>query len=360
MANEKIKKLNLLENDPVTIKKKDIIKQYENTVTYNISELIKGMWEHNSIITPKSFKAAIGNACPMFKGYSQHDSQELLNMIIDRIHEETKAGVKVVYKNIPECVENYIQLSNECTSIINDPDSDIDDKEKYLNYLKEYKKEHSTEVIISNAYLYWERYIQNSHSIITDLFTGLFLSKITCTECQNVSSVFEPFTSLSIQTKEFGETTLVESMDGFTAEETLTNNNKYFCEICNKKVDAKKKIYIWEPPNILIVHLKRFKHDKYFPTKTRSKVNFPINGFDIQKYISELHDIDNTVYDLSAISEHQGQYGSGHYIAYCKNSINDKWYEFNDDDVIHIPNDQLEKEIVTTNAYVLFYVRKFN
>ena len=76
--------------------------------------------------------------------------------------------------------------------------------------------------------------------------------------------------------------------------------------------------------------------------------------------MSELHDVPDTNYELRSISEHQGSYGFGHYIAYCKNSLNNKWYEFNDDDVIHVPDEQLEKEIVTTNAYVLFYVRKIS
>ena len=360
LAKKQRKKLGLTDDDTVRIRKVHIKDEYDDTITYNLSELLKGMWNYNSIITPKSFKNSIGNACPMFKGFNQHDSQELLNLIIDRVHEETKAPVKVFYKNIPECVENYLEVNNQCSSIINNPDEDIDDKEKHLNYLKEYKREHSTDVIISDAYVYWKKYIHKSHSIVTDLFTGLFLNKITCSECGNISSIFEPFTSLSIQTKEYGETTLKESMDGFTSEETLTGINQYFCEVCNKKVDAKKKIYIWEPPNILIIHLKRFKNERHYTTKTRSKVVFPIDDFDVTDYMSELHTISNTHYELKAISEHQGSYGFGHYIAYCKNSINNKWYEFNDDDVIHVPYDQLEKEIVTTNAYVLFYVRKFS
>ena len=86
---------------------------------------------------------------------------------------------------------------------------------------------------------------------------------------------------------------------------------------------------------------------------------FPIKGFNIDNYLSELHKVSNVTYDLNAISEHRGQYGFGHYTAYCKNAINDKWYEYDDDDVIHVPYNQLENEIITSDAYVLFYVRNF-
>jgi len=351
-----------LDNDAkVHVSPQDINVMMQSTVVYNLAELLKGMWGQNSIVTPKSFKKAIGDICPTFRGYNQNDSQELLNLIIDKVHEETeKKTVQVTYKNIPECVQNYIEVYSECIDKLNDPDIDIDTKEKYLKYLNDYKKEHTNDVIISNAYISWKKHVQTSHSIITDLFTGLFFNKITCDECNSISSSFEPFTSLSIQTKITGNTTLIESMNEFTKEEILNGDNQYFCETCNKKVNAKKQIYIWEPPNILIIHLKRFKNERWRTTKTSSTVGFPINDFDINNYLSNLHPVKNTIYDLCAISEHRGECNFGHYIAYCKNNINNKWYEFDDSSVYHVPYEELEKELVTKNAYVLFYVRRLN
>ena len=37
-----------------------------------------------------------------------------------------------------------------------------------------------------------------------------------------------------------------------------------------------------------------------------------------------------TKYDLVAIITHHGSVGGGHYVAYCKNFVTGKWYEFND------------------------------
>jgi len=165
---------------------------------------------------------------------------------------------------------------------------------------------------------------------------------------------------LSLPTKEDGETTLEESLNSFVKEELLTGDNKYSCSECKKKVDANKKMHIWSPPNILIVQLKRFKNDSWRTTKTSSKVVFPIKNMDIKNYLSDLHTVEKTTYDLVAISEHRGSCNSGHYVAYCKNDINDKWYEFNDDDIFHVPYDDLDKEIITKNAYILFYVRNIN
>ena len=189
----------------------------------------------------------------------------------------------------------------------------------------------------------------------------MFLSKVTCSECLSITTSFEPFTILSVQTKEDGDTSLDESLNNFTKEETLTGDNKFHCAECNKKVDATKKMYIWEPPNTLIIQLKRFKNDSWrTTTKTLSKVVFPIENLDIKKYLSDLHPVNKTQYDLCAISEHRGACNSGHYVAYSKNGINNLWYEYDDDDIIHVPNDELAKELITKNAYILFYVRKLD
>jgi ubiquitin carboxyl-terminal hydrolase 20/33 len=122
---------------------------------------------------------------------------------------------------------------------------------------------------------------------------------------------------------------------------------------------------IWSPPNILIIQLKRFKNENiygnmYRPVKTSSKVIFPIENMDIKNYTSDIFPVNNTIYDLISISEHRGTCDFGHYVAYSKNSINDEWYEFNDNDVFRVPKNELEKELITKNAYLLFYVRKIN
>jgi ubiquitin C-terminal hydrolase len=93
-------------------------------------------------------------------------------------------------------------------------------------------------------------------------------------------------------------------------------------------------------------------------SKTYSTINFPTKNLNISEYTADIHPINNTIYDLYAISDHSGSCNSGHYIAYCKNSINGLWYGFNDDKVFHVPDADLEKEIITKNAYILFYVRR--
>jgi ubiquitin carboxyl-terminal hydrolase 4/11/15 len=61
------------------------------------------------------------------------------------------------------------------------------------------------------------------------------------------------------------------------------------------------------------------------------------------------------MYDLYAVSNHYGSLAFGHYTAYCKNPMSEKWYDFNDSTVSQLDS---PGEAVSSAAYVLYYVRK--
>ena len=63
--------------------------------------------------------------------------------------------------------------------------------------------------------------------------------------------------------------------------------------------------------------------------------------------------LDN-VYDLYAVCNHLGSMSRGHYTAYCRNPADGNWYTFDDQLVQPISEEQL----VTSGAYMLFYVRQ--
>lgn len=88
-------------------------------------------------------------------------------------------------------------------------------------------------------------------------------------------------------------------------------------------------------------------------SKNSDKINFPINGLDMNKYVLDPHTGESNIYDLYAISNHMGSLYGGHYTAHCKNSLDNRWYEFNDSSV----SKSGENELVCSSAYVLFYRR---
>lgn len=360
LKSVKRRKLNLPNEEDPDVSEAQVEAARKKTVTYTLSETLIEMWRCNRIVVPRSFKDVIGAYNSMFKvDWEQHDSQELLEFVLNRMSEETrKEIIKVRFNEMSDSVKKLIETAKNFKNIVDD--ANISDEEKYkisIEY-KQYKKEHMNDVITLDAFLFWEKFYKQNYSIITTLFTGLFLSTVKCLECNNLVTVFEPFKTLSISVPVHGEATLEECLKQFSVEEMLTGDNMYKCEKCAKQVNAVKKMYIWEAPEILIIHLKRFTNSLQ---KVGSTINFPMTNLRLTDNYSPIRPNENVSYDLYALNEHIGMtLGSGHYISHVKNVLNGRWYECNDSSVFHVPEDTIDKEIRTKNAYLLFYERKRN
>lgn len=153
-----------------------------------------------------------------------------------------------------------------------------------------------------------------------------------------------------------------DCLERFRVEELLKEDNKYYCSKCKEHQDTFKKMDIYRLPKLLVIQLKRFnkgggssKYGMYSrmmgSTKNSDLIDFPIEGLDMGKYLLDKPDGKEYIYDLYAVSNHMGSLYGGHYTAHCKNSINNKWYYFNDSSV----GPTSESGIVESSAYVLFY-----
>jgi len=328
-----------------------IQKACNESVVMNLRILIERMWEKNRNVTPRTFKTVMGNASSIFKGSDQNDSQEFLYTVLDIIHDETKNEVKLDFNYTSDKVRELLQKYKKCQYILKNNQISNEQKQIVVNEFIEFKKANQDSFVMIMAMNYWKMFVCDSHSIITDLFYGMFYSTVECLKCRNITHKFDAFNILALEMKNT-DTTLEDSLAEFTKEEKLVGDEQYFCEYCNSKVDASKKICIFEVPNILIVQFKRFNNNN---TKNHSKVTFPIDRLDISKYTTNVHKVKNTVYNLNAVSRHVGSCGGGHYTAYVKH--NNKWYDFDDQDIWHVPLDKLNDELITKDAYILFYTR---
>ena len=81
-------------------------------------------------------------------------------------------------------------------------------------------------------------------------------------------------------------------------------------------------------PNILVFHLKRFTYPSMKKIKGHCKFSQYLKMDKFAK--NNTLDIDDTEYELFALTVHIGSLESGHYIAYTKRNL--KWYCFNDED----------------------------
>lgn len=59
----------------------------------------------------------------------------------------------------------------------------------------------------------------------------------------------------------------------------------YSCENCKKLRNGLKEVSILHLPEVMCIHLKRFRHDLMHSSKIGSHVSFPITGLDVSPYI---------------------------------------------------------------------------
>ena len=345
-------------DDIYEFKNKIINNKCTDTTSYKFYKLLKFMWEDISKVTPKSFKSILEKSNEEFAGFNQNDSHEALHLILDKIHEETGSPVQIHFTDMDKDMTNFNKMHKKCAETLEDDDVKIEEKEKIKNEYDKLKKTQPINYLNLLSHMHWKKNMSKKHSIITDLFTGLFSSNIKCLDCSHISSNFSSFHILTLPIKQSGTMDIDECLTEFTTQEKLDD---YKCDECNKRNNT-KIMNVWTFPEILIVHLNRFKIMGMMPNgepdihKIDTAVNFPLNDFCPKKIQFSAKKTD-VKYDLYAVSEHIGSYRGGHYVAYCKNNINNKWYYYNDKNVIHIPDKDIETDINYSNAYILFYKR---
>ncbi|XP_055639705.1 ubiquitin carboxyl-terminal hydrolase 20 [Toxorhynchites rutilus septentrionalis] len=149
--------------------------------------------------------------------------------------------------------------------------------------------------------------------------------------------------------------TLHDCMAAFFSADELKGDNMYSCEKCNKLRNGVKYSRVLELPEMLCVHLKRFRHDLSYSSKISSPVNFPLHGLDMRPYLHKDCKSEVTSYDLCAVICHHGTVGGGHYTSFAKHDPTGKWFEFDDQLVTQVS----AEDVQNCEAYVLFY-RKNN
>ncbi|XP_077357054.1 ubiquitin carboxyl-terminal hydrolase 43 [Festucalex cinctus] len=168
--------------------------------------------------------------------------------------------------------------------------------------------------------------------------------------------------------------TLDECFQLYTKEEQLAPDDAWKCPHCKQLQQGMVKMSLWTLPDILILHLKRFRQVGERRNKLTTFVHFPLVDLDMTPHVvnrnhgphqpppqpgwkqsrrSELAPLD-FLYDLYAVCNHHGGMHGGHYTAFCRNSVDGQWYSYDDSNAEAVP----EGDVCTRGAYILFYQRR--
>ncbi|WWC91950.1 uncharacterized protein L201_006902 [Kwoniella dendrophila CBS 6074] len=187
--------------------------------------------------------------------------------------------------------------------------------------------------------------------------------------------IIDPAIDKEIAKKKEGKKISIEDcLDEFSKEETLGEDDLWYCPVCKKHQAATKKLEIYKAPDILVICIKRFGSSRRMGDKLDNLVQFPIDGLDLGERIGEKkvatslrmngsnleefgideNDSEEMIYDLYAVDNHFGGMGGGHYTAFCRNRIDGQWYNYDDSRVSKADVESVQSRA----AYLLFYRRR--
>ena len=132
--------------------------------------------------------------------------------------------------------------------------------------------------------------------------------------------------------------------------ENFTGQNKNYCNLCKQFSDAMHTNKIYSSPKYLILIMNRGKNN-VFKIHLDFGEYLDLNQFVIQKDMK-------MIYNLYGVISQTGESGPNeHYVAACKSPIDNKWYRYNDINVIPINN--FDKDVYNFGTpYILFYQKE--
>ena len=294
----------------------------------------------NNYISPKLFKNIIGELNPLFKGNQAADAKDLVFFLIETLHQE---NIVKQFNNMFNNFKDFKQLEIES----------LNENLMFKNFIIDFN--------------------MNNKSIISNTFYGINKSIMKCTKCNKIKYSFQAFNMLIFQLKKikddkmakigvkYNNNTKIDLYDAFLnqqEEESLNGDNQIYCNICQQLNNGIHQQSLYELPYVLIIILNRGKNNQDF----NEEFSFPeILDFNNSGIILGPNCRYKRFY-LCGIIKHLGESGSsGHFIAYCRNSLNDNFICYNDATFCEVNvNDAMsskisDKDFEKKTPYILFY-----
>mmetsp|Transcript_26131 Transcript_26131/g.62160 ORF Transcript_26131/g.62160 Transcript_26131/m.62160 type:complete len:352 (-) Transcript_26131:103-1158(-) len=195
---------------------------------------------------------------------------------------------------------------------------------------------------------------------VHEIFHGKLVNETRCMMCETVTSREEDFLDLSLDIEQ--NSSLTSCFRNFSSTETLGQEDKFFCDSCCCLQEAEKCMKIKQLPNVLLLHLKRFKYIEQLGRykKLSYRVVFPM---ELKLFnTTDCCEGADSVYRLFAVVVHVGNGPNhGHYVSLVKSFSN--WLFFDDEHVEPVTEAMVQTTFGSTSemsnnmdhGYILMY-----
>ena len=288
-------------------------------------------------IEPRTFKEIIGKLNPLFEGNHAADAKDLIFFLIETMHKELLVNSKKYNNNNNEI--DFLQQEQNSTN----------EQIMYKDFINE---------------------LSLNTTFVSEIFYGINRSVMKCLGCGVCKYSFQTFNLLIFPLKKVKNYKIrkmgrvnnldLNLIDAFLCEqeeEKLEGENMIYCNRCRKLSPGSHKQDIYGMPKILIIILNRGRNNQDFNEDFRfdeildfTNQNIIVNPKSFKKYY------------LCGIITHLGESGSGgHFIAYCRNNLNDNFLCYNDASVqqvscIDAMSSKISKnELEKKTPYILLY-----
>uniref|UniRef100_A0A3P9LHB0 ubiquitinyl hydrolase 1 n=1 Tax=Oryzias latipes TaxID=8090 RepID=A0A3P9LHB0_ORYLA len=255
--------------------------------------LLEKMWMGSgSSCSPLEVRSALCSVLPQFNNDSQQDAQELLLLLLNTLHDDF----------------NKVLLN-----------------------------------------MFGRSGCSPHSNLVTRLFEGQLSYMCICMHCHHQAHNTQAFTVLSLPVPKGNiKCSIQDCLALFFKQTVLTGGEQAMCSVCSLKRETAIVTCVDRTPEILVLHLKRWKSQ----VKLRTNVLFFMK-LDLSQFLSGLVPNESS-YHLYAVVNHTGHLNMGHYTALCYNSLAQTWHCFDDAAVCEVQEDRVQ----SPNAYLLFYSHK--
>ncbi|KAF9191996.1 hypothetical protein BGZ49_003486 [Haplosporangium sp. Z 27] len=349
-----------------------------------LQDLFQRIQNHSKktqFFTPTAFVAKVKKENELFRSSMHQDAHEFLMFILSTISEDIEADIKKSQKELEDSMPKTItngtysapnsnsSAGTQCKRSSEDVSMTLaggdevrikingtDIKSTSTSGSSSNGNGHGGESIGDRSSIQSENTKPKEKMWVQKLFEGQLTNEIKCLTCEKTTNRAESFMDLSLDIEQ--NSSVTSCLRQFSASEMLCHKDKFYCDECCGLQEAEKRMKIQVLPNILSLHLKRFKYQEALQkyVKLSYRVSFPME-LRLFNTVDDMEDPDR-IYDLNAFVVHVGSGPHhGHYVAVVKHQ--ERWLLFDDETVEAIDESDIHKYFGDSSqlgsGYVLFY-----